>query len=310
MSAVLPENRRKKMPSKGPIAAPADPMVGAAREESPPPPEATTTTLRPPAPPKKKPRAKKLPEIPRALQVLAGVMVVLAASIAVAWGARRYILTSPRFAIRTVIVDGNQRLPAEQVAGEGGVNVGRNIFELDLEAAAAAIGTDPWVERAVVTRSLPGTVKITVVEREARALAALGGELYLITRDGDPFKRSEGADPTDLPVITGLTADKVAADRPGVVQALRRALDVVEDMERAGIARRYPIQEVHLEKDGTIVVTIGKEAIAIFLGQTRFREKIEQASRVLSEIARRKANASVIFLDNEAHPERVVVRMR
>lgn len=308
MSAVLPENRRKKMPPSGPIAAPPDPIIGAA-DESPPPPEATTTTLRPPAPARKK-RAPKLPQIPRALQVLAGVLVVLSASIAVAWGARRYIMTSPRFAIRTVLVDGNHRLAAEQVAIAGGVNVGRNIFELDLESAAASIGADPWVERAQVTRTLPGTVKIMVVEREARALAALGGELYLITRDGDPFKRSEGADPTDLPVITGLTADKVASDRPGVVQALRRALDVVDDMERAGIARRYPIQEVHLEKDGTIVVTIGKEAIAIFLGQTRFREKIEQAQRVLAEIARRKANASVIFLDNEAHPERVVVRMR
>jgi cell division protein FtsQ len=283
-------------------------MVGAP-EDSPPPPEATTTTLRPPAPPRKK-RASKIPEIPRALQLVAGVLVVLAASIGVAWGARRYILTSPRFAIRTVLVDGNHRLSAEQVAGAGAVNVGRNIFELDLETAASAIGTDPWVERALVTRSLPGTVKITVVEREARALAAMGGELYLITRDGDPFKRSEGADPTDLPVVTGLTADKVASDRQGVVQALRRALDVVDDMERAGIARRYPIQEVHLERDGTIVVTVGKEAIAIFLGQTRFREKIEQASRVLAELGKRKANASVIFLDNEAHPERVVVRMR
>jgi cell division protein FtsQ len=30
----------------------------------------------------------------------------------------------------------------------------------------------------------------------------------------------------------------------------------------------------------------------------------------LNELARRKANASVVFLDNDAHPERVVVRMR
>jgi cell division protein FtsQ len=300
---VLPENRRRSAPPKGPILAPPDPLP-AASDESPPPPGATTTTLRPPATPR---RPRKLP---RALALIAGVLVVLSASIGVAWGARRYILTSPRFAIRSVLVDGNHRLSAERVAGAGGVIVGRNIFELDLETTSAAITQDPWVERSVVTRTLPGTVKISVVEREARALAALGGELYLLTRDGEPFKRVEGDDPADLPVITGIAADKVAADRTGVVQAFRRALDIVDDMERAGIAKRYPIQEVHLEKDGTIVVTIGKEAIALFLGQTRYREKVEQASRVLTEIARRKANVSVIFLDNEAHPERVVVRMR
>jgi cell division protein FtsQ len=95
-----------------------------------------------------------------------------------------------------------------------------------------------------------------------------------------------------------------------VVNAFRRALDIVEDMDRAGISKRYPIQEVHLERDNTVVMTIGKDAVALHLGQTRFREKIEQASRVLSELSRRKAQPSVIFLDNEAHPERVVVRMR
>jgi len=201
-------------------------------------------------------------------------------------------------------------LPAEQVAGAGGVTVGRNIFELDLETASASITTEPWVEKAIVTRTLPNTVRIAVVEREAWAVATVGGELYLVTRDGDPFKRVTDGDPIDLPVVTGITPEKVAADRSGVVSALRRALDVVEDMERAGISKRYPIQEVHLERDGTIVMTIGKDAISLYLGQTRFREKIEQAARVLLELGKRKANPSVIFLDNEAHPERVVVRMR
>jgi cell division protein FtsQ len=190
------------------------------------------------------------------------------------------------------------------------VTIGRNIFEVDLETAGATIANEPWVEKAVVTRKLPSTVNISVVEREAWAVASIGGELYLVTRDGDPFKRVSDGDPFDLPAITGVAAEKVSLDRTGVVNAFRRALDVVEDMDRAGISKRYPIQEVHLERDGTIVMTIGKDAIALHLGQTRFREKIEQASRVLSELSRRKAQPSVIFLDNEAHPERVVVRMR
>ncbi|MRG95982.1 cell division protein FtsQ/DivIB [Polyangium spumosum] len=308
MSDALPTNRRLKKPSTPPIvAAPKDPEP---QHDSPPPPGATTSTIRPPKPKPARRLSLPRPKLPRALSLFLGVMIVLSASIAVAWGARRYIMTSPRFAIRTVLVDGNRRLPAEHVAGAGGVTVGRNIFELDLETAGAAVTTEPWVEKAIVTRTLPNTVRITVVEREAWAVATIGGDLYLVTRDGDPFKRVAEGDPIDLPYVTGITPEKVAADRPGVVNALRRALDVVEDMDRAGISKRYPIQEVHLERDGTIVMTIGKDAISLYLGQTRFREKIEQAARVLLELSKRKANPSVIFLDNEAHPERVVVRMR
>jgi cell division protein FtsQ len=77
-----------------------------------------------------------------------------------------------------------------------------------------------------------------------------------------------------------------------------------------GVTRRYPLQELHLEKDGSLVATVGREAIALSLGQPPYRDKIEESARILTEVARRKANASVIFLDNDAHPERVVVRMR
>jgi cell division protein FtsQ len=238
------------------------------------------------------------------------VAVVLAASIAVAWGARRYVMSSPRFAIRTVLVEGIERRSAHEVARAGGIEVGKNIFALDPATAGAAIAADPWIERAAVTRRLPSTIHVTVVEREARALAAIGGDLYLATRDGDLFKQLGAEDPADLPLVTGLTAEQVARDRAGVVLEVRRALDVVEDLERAGLARRYPIQEIHIEKDGSLELILGKEGIALHLGQPPFRHKIAQAAQVLAELRRRKANASVLFLDNQAHPERVVVRMR
>ncbi|KYF50271.1 cell division protein, partial [Sorangium cellulosum] len=246
----------------------------------------------------------------RALQLFAGAAVVIVASTAVAWGARRYIVSSPRFAVRTVLVDGVQRRSAEQVASSGGIEVGKNIFTLDLELASASISTDPWIEKATVTRTLPSTVHVSVVEREAQALVAIGGDLYLATRDGELFKELAEDDPVDLPIVTGITGEQVARDRAGVVIAVRRLLDVVEDMTRAGIARRYPIQELHIERDRSVVVTIGKEGIALHLGQPPYRDKVGQASRVLTELAQRKASASVIFLDNDAHPERVVVRMK
>jgi cell division protein FtsQ len=286
------------------IEAPADPIP----DDSPLPGPATTT-VRPPsgkatAPPKSAGRAG------RTLQLVAGVAVVLAASVGVGWGVQRYVVTSPRFAVRTIVVDGAHRRSAATIASGAGVAVGQNIFSIDLARAGAMVTQDPWIERAMVTRKLPSTISIAVVEREASAIAAIGGELYLATRDGDLFKKIGADDPSDLPIVTGIPATQVVSDRKGVVLSVKRVLDVAEELERAGIARRYPIQELHLEKDGALVATIGREAIALSLGQPPYRDKIEEGARILNEVARRKANASVIFLDNDAHPERVVVRMR
>ena len=312
MSAA-PTNRRRPL-FEGPagnvkrkvVDAPRDPGA----DDDSPLPGPATTTVRPPAPPRSdKPKAKGS-RVRATLQMIGGAAIVLAASIGVAYGARRYITSSPRFAVRTVLVDGAHRRSATQIANGGGVAVGKNIFALDLKQAGALITQDPWIEKATVIRKLPSTISIAVVEREAAALVSIGGELYLATRDGDLFKKIGQEDPVDLPIITGIPASQVTTDRPGVVIAVRRALDVADEAERTGISKRYPLQELHLEKDGSLVVTIGREANALSLGHPPFRDKMEGASRILNELARRKANASVIFLDNDAHPERVVVRMR
>ncbi len=306
MSARTTGNRRNK-PAKARstvIDAPVDPIMGG--DDSPLPGPATTSVRPPPGAMKKAFESR----FSRGLQLVAGAVVVLAGSIGVAWGARRYVTTSPRFAVRTVLIEGERRRSAAAVADAAGVAVGKNIFALDLNRAGQMLTQDPWIERATVTRKLPSTVSITVVEREAYAAAVISGELYLATRDGDLFKKLGEDDPSDLPVVTGITAEQIARDRAGVVLAVKRVLDVVEDFERTGIAKRYPVEELHLEKDGVLTVTIGKEAIALHLGMPPYRDKIEQGARVLNEVARRKANAQVIFLDNDAHPERVVVRMR
>jgi cell division protein FtsQ len=306
MSERTSGNRRSR-PAKARSAvidAPSDPILGG--DDSPLPGPATTSLRPPPGAAPKRFEGR----VSRGLQLVAGAAVVVAASISVAWGARRYVTTSPRFAVRTVLVEGERRRSAGAVADAAGVAVGKNIFALDLAHAGQLLAQDPWIERATVTRKLPSTVAISVVEREAYAAAVINGELYLATRDGDLFKKLGEDDPSDLPVVTGITAEQIARDRAGVVLAVKRVLDVVEDFERTGIAKRYPVEELHLEKDGVLTVTIGKEAIALHLGMPPYRDKIEQASRVLNEVARRKANAQVIFLDNDAHPERVVVRMR
>lgn len=298
----------RRAPRKGAVVeAPVEPL---GVDEASPPPPPTSRSVRPPPAPEKAP-AKAAGRLSRAAQLVAGVAIVIAASAAVGWGARRYIVSSPRFAVRTVLVDGAHRRPAEKIAAAAGVAVGGNIFAIDLRNAGLAVpAADPWIERATVTRKLPSTVQIAVVEREARALASIGGELYLSTRDGDLFKRAAAEDPLDLPIVTGIQPEQVASDRPGVVLTIKRLLDVADEIDRTGISKTRPLQELHLEKDGSLVVTVGREAILVHLGQPPYRDKIEQASRVLGEVARRKANASIIFLDNDAHPERVVVRMR
>jgi len=58
------------------------------------------------------------------------------------------------------------------------------------------------------------------------------------------------------------------------------------------------------------VLTAGKEGITFELGKDAYRRKLLMAEQVVSEMRRKGRAPGIVFLDNQAHPERVVVRMR
>lgn len=275
----------------------------------------------PPPPPAKGGKQKKKKAKPRRkssgrmkawlgrLSLLTGLIVVVSASIAVAWGLRRYLRTSPRFSVREIRVEGNQRRTPNQIAKQAGLDTGLNIFTVEEEAAKAAIEADPWIETAEVKVELPNAVTITVTEREARAVSVVDGQLFLTDTQGNIFKDIGEADPRDLPVVTGIDSEAIGRDRAAVTAHIRRALELVSDLEEANIAKRYPVQELHLESDGAVTVTVGTDAVVLVFGKPPFRGKVGKAERILEELRYRKVKRAVLFLDNEAHPERVVVRL-
>lgn len=311
VKAPLPSNRRLE-PRPEPAREAAPRVVEAeAKADSPQPPSVVRSVPPPPAGPKPPGKIKKaLKSAWTGTRILVAILLVVAASVGAAWGARTYVTKSPRFSIRTITVEGASKLTPESIAKAGGVAVGQNVFSVDLEQAKKAIEKEPYVAEATVTRKLPNTISIQVVERQPAILVALEDKLFLATQDGHVFKELGPEDAYDLPLVTGIKPELAVNDRDGLAILVRRALDVVDEVQKTSIAKRYPVQEVHLEVDGTCELVVGREGISIHLGAPPFKGKLEQADRVLAEIQKRKSNASVIFLDNEANPDRVVVRMR
>ena len=124
------------------------------------------------------------------------------------------------------------------------------------------------------------------------------------------FKKLADGEPSDLPIVTGIDPDNFAQDREAVRQRVRRALELVADLEGSKIAKRYPIQEVHIDPDTSVTVTVGSDGIVLVFGVPPFSGKVAKADRILEEIRYRKVTRAVLLLDNKAHPERVVVRMK
>lgn len=242
-------------------------------------------------------------------RIALGVAIVALGVIA-AVQARRYVTESPRFALKDLRIEGNHRRGNQQITELAGLALGQNVVELDLEAVRARLEKDPWIERATIMRRLPASVSIEVVERDAAALVALPSGTWLATSHGDLFKKIEEDDPNDLPVVTGLTDDAAASDRDATSQIIRRALDLAADTERVGLFGGR-VQELAVDPDGgiTAVLSRGKASVRVVFGKTGYRQKVRLGAKIEAELSRRGARATTVFLDDDIHPERVVVRL-
>jgi cell division protein FtsQ len=256
----------------------------------------------------------KVPRLGRALWNVAkasvGVVLVVGTACATAWGGYRLALSSPRFAIQHVEVDTSRRLPDREVARRAGIAVGENVLALDLGEAEQRLLADPWVRNVRVTRQLPHTVRVQLVEHEAVALAALDGDVFLVGADGEPFKAWQDGDVHDLPVLTGVTLEAIAKDRPGAVARLATGLSVLSHYERLPVSQVHRAQEAHLAPDGSVVLTVGVRGVSLHLGQGPWPKKLLMVAEVMRTFESKRELPGVVFLDNALHPERVVVRMR
>jgi cell division protein FtsQ len=239
-----------------------------------------------------------------------GLALVVGTSISVASSVRHYALTSPRFSIQEVNLLGGKRVAPEVARDQAGIVPGSNIFALDTALAERKLLENPWISQARVTRDLPRSLRVEIKEREPAALAVFSERLYLVTADGEPFKELSPGDPADFPLITGVSVEGLSRDRAREIERVKLGLEVLEQYSRITLSKTQPAQEVHLADSGDVVLTAGKEGITFELGKDGYRRKLLMGEQVVGEMRRKGRSPGIVFLDNQAHPERVVVRMK
>lgn len=245
-----------------------------------------------------------------AAKMVLGICLILGSVLGIAWGVFHYAQTTPRFALKDIAVEGTRRLSRDDILAAAGLKVGANLFSLDVEAVRLALTRSPWIKEAKVTRQLPDRVLVQVHERQAQASLLANGKTFLVDETGQPFKEVGIGDPHDLALITGLSLDAFAHEPELEYERLRGVLTLIRDYEHLSIASAYPAEEAHLDASGAVTLNVGSGGIALHLGHAPFKQRLLRAERVLSRAMRQGGTPSVVFLDNEAHPERVVVRLQ
>lgn len=99
---------------------------------------------------------------------------------------------SPRLSIQKIQVVGSRGVAVEDVIRLGGVKYNANMFTVNLSRVARRLKAIPCVRDAVVTRFLPNTLRVQIIEREpALVIESLDSRRRLdVDREGVAFRVS------------------------------------------------------------------------------------------------------------------------
>ncbi|MEQ9642955.1 MAG: FtsQ-type POTRA domain-containing protein [Alphaproteobacteria bacterium] len=193
--------------------------------------------------------------------------------------------------VREVYVTGRERSEQDEIIAALGLRQGDPILGFDPDQARAKLLALPWVKAATVTRLLPSTVEVAIVERDPLALWRSGKGRTLIDRDGAPIAVSDLEPFRHLPVVQGDDAPENAA---ALLDALRADPGLYEEVQ---LARRVG------GRRWDVVLTGG---IAVHLPENQ----LQAAWRQLANLANDEGlfERDIVAVDLRV-PDRLVVRL-
>lgn len=201
---------------------------------------------------------------------------------------------APILQIDRIVVNGNHRLPTEDVLAVLGGLRGENIVWSDLDAWRDRLVASPWVRDATFRRSLPSTVEVVVAEREPIGIGRLQGQLFLVDERGTVIDAygPQYAD-LDLPIIDGLSttagAGATDADRGELAARVIQALKT-----KPAVARRLSQVDVTDQHNAAVILN-GDQAV-IYVGDDRFLPRLESYLELASALRARVADIDYVDL--------------
>jgi cell division protein FtsQ len=207
----------------------------------------------------------------RAVRVLVSVVLVAYAT----YRAFDLVVSASTLQVRHIKVHGNARVSAGEVQALADGLRGNSILTADLESYRRRLLKSPWVADVALRRVLPATVEVFVRERQPMGLCRLGGQLYLIDRQGtviDEYGPQYAG--FDLPIIDGVvraphSAEPALDERRAHLAA--RVIDAVS--RRKDLADR--LSQIDVSDLHDAVVLLAKDSALLHIGEEQFAERLQ-----------------------------------
>jgi cell division septal protein FtsQ len=239
------------------------------------------------------------------LPTIARLSVACAVVLLGAWRLGNLAMRSEALTVTRITVSGNSRMSRGEVLSVLDDLRGTNMLTVSLDVWREKLLASPWVADAALRREFPGTVAVTISERQPLAIGRINDMLYLIDQRGaiiDEYGPNYAE--LDLPIIDGLgsgsSADPSNVDGPRAVLVGRLLSDL---QRRPDLAAR--VSQIDVSDLNDAVIVLKDDTALVRVGDDHFVERLQSYVDLAPALKERIPNIDYVDLRFD---ERVYVR--
>jgi len=240
---------------------------------------------------------KKTPGTRGALvQFLAAV--VIAGGCVLGWQAYRAVTQAEMFQIAGVDVKGAKQVTEADLKDIVGAFQGRNIFQVDLEAAIRRARENAWVKEAKIHRRLPNRISMVFTERVPCVVLDNGGARYLLDDTGSVIAglAKENAGSWQLPVVA-IRNERIRPGEQIATEEMHEAFALLSEISSQGGWRLADVTIRANSAESLAVVYAGQE---YRIGGGNYAEKLRRLAEIMTDVNQRGLEIAYV----ELRPER------
>ncbi|MBT5185990.1 MAG: FtsQ-type POTRA domain-containing protein [Kordiimonadaceae bacterium] len=110
--------------------------------------------------------------------------------------------------VEEIYIEGELQTTGEEIDATLNISLGDPLLAIDINAIKERIEILEWIKTATITRKLPDTLVVNVIEHQPAALWQIDNKLWLLSDEGFKITDKQLEYFSDLPMISGAGADR------------------------------------------------------------------------------------------------------
>jgi cell division protein FtsQ len=228
--------------------------------------------------------------------VFSFALIGLAAALGLSGPFRVWLSDSGSFRVNQIEVKGNELLSTRLVEKQSQIRTGVSIWDVDLKQATNLIKQNPLVEKAVVSRRFPGTIRVEIEEKKPVALVSAKGKVFCLDEHGTVMPTVPGR-AYDFPMISGLPQADIIFDKKLEGPLVERGLVFLSMARKESPELLARISELMFKGPDGLTLYLAPNAVPVWIGKGDVAWKIRCLDSLIDRLGQEKRWPGVRYIN-------------